>query len=71
MGQGLVVAYLNEVFAFGLCDKWLELRCCESVDKACLRDNQKKNLCAGEDREFVSLPQELESGIGCARVVVG
>lgn len=55
MGQGLVVAYLNEVLAFGFCDKWLELRCGESVDKACLGDNQKKNLCAGEDRQFVSL----------------
>ena len=28
--------YLNEILSFGLGDKWLELRCGESIHKTCL-----------------------------------
>lgn len=45
----LDVAYLNEVLAFGLGDKWLELRRGECVDQASLGDDQKEHLCAGEN----------------------
>lgn len=43
------IMYLNQVLAFGLCDKWLKLGGGEGVDKTGFRDDQQKNLCAGED----------------------
>jgi hypothetical protein len=53
------MAYLNEVLALGLCDEWLELGSSEGVDKTSLRYDQKENLGAGQDREFISLKFQL------------
>lgn len=49
------MAYLDEVLPLGLGDQWLQLRGREGVDKARLRHDQKQDLCARKDRQFVSL----------------
>ena len=55
-GVGVVVqAYLDEVLALGLGDKWLQLGCGEGVDEARLGDNEQQDLGAGEDRQLVGL----------------
>lgn len=48
-------AYLDEVLAFSLCDKGLELWCREGVDETGFGDDEQQHLGAREDREFVSL----------------
>lgn len=47
--------YLDQILALGLGDKWLKLRSGECVDQASLGNNQKKDLSASEDGEFVGL----------------
>ena len=50
MDCGQVTAYLNQVLAFRFCDEWLELRCCESIDKTGFGNDEEEDLGAGEDR---------------------
>lgn len=47
--------YLNEVLALRLRNQWLELGCSECVDETSLRDDEKEDLSASKDREFISL----------------
>ena len=47
--------YLDEILAFGLGDKRLQLGCGESVDETSFRHDQEEDLGARKDREFVSL----------------
>ncbi len=63
--------YLNEVLAFWLGDKWLQLWCCESVDQTCFGDNEKKDLSSSEDGEFISLSIECWLVYSMSSVDVG
>lgn len=48
LNQLIMLAYLNQVLPLSLGDKRLELRCCEGIDKAGLRDDEEEDLGAGE-----------------------
>ena len=50
-----VCADLDEVLAFRLCDKRLELGCGEGVDETGFGDDEEEHLSACENRQFVSL----------------
>ena len=48
-------AYLNQVLPLGFGDERLELRSCEGIDETGFRNDEKEDLGAGQDRQFVSL----------------
>ena len=50
-----IQAGLDEVLAFWLRDKRLELRGRESIDEACLGHDEKEYLRSGQGRELVRL----------------
>jgi hypothetical protein len=53
--MGSIEAGLDEIFAFWLGDKWLELGGGECVDKAGFGDDEQQDLGAGECGELVGL----------------
>ena len=46
---------LNEIFAFCLCDQWLELGGGKGIDETGFRNHEEKDLSTSEDGQFVSL----------------
>jgi hypothetical protein len=50
---------LDQVLAFSLCDKWLQLWRGEGVHESCFGDHQQQHLRACEDGQFVGLQPEL------------
>ena len=53
--MGRVETCLDEVLAFWLRDKRLELRGRESIDETCLGHDEKEYLRSGQGRELVCL----------------
>ena len=55
MDARITVTHLNQIFALGLGDEWLELWRGEGIDETGFRDHEQKDLRASKDRQFVSL----------------
>jgi len=63
--MGSIEAGLDEIFAFWLGDKWLELGSGEGVDKTGFGDDKQQDLCASQCGELVGLDRmvRIKEGI--------